>query len=89
VAGINADPCSEATSRCGWAKLSLVQLFGAGGDATGEWRRRSGEAVAPRGQGLDPVRRMKKRTPPDEIFVWGRGWAEFFTPTSPNDVWGF
>jgi hypothetical protein len=24
----------------------------------------------PRGQGLDRVRRMKKHTPPDEIFVW-------------------
>jgi hypothetical protein len=25
VAGINAGPCSEATSRCGWAKLSPMQ----------------------------------------------------------------
>jgi hypothetical protein len=53
MAGINAGPCSEATSCCGWAKLPPVQLFGAGGEETGEWRRQSGEVVAdsgPRGE---------------------------------------
>jgi hypothetical protein len=47
----------------------------------GESHAQPAAPLAPRGQGLDRMRRMKMYVASDGKNIWGRGWAGFSTPT--------